>query len=115
SRGRQVQVALGQPRHPGVAAARDPARPSLSAPGWGASRGRGLFPRLPAARADRPAGAGRGRVNAAMDLLEPTEDRPGEGTPELSVLMPLYNSARIAGDAVASVLRQEGCIAEILI
>ena len=50
-----------------------------------------------------------------MDLLEPIEERPGEGTPELSVLMPLYNSARIAGDAVASVLRQEGCIAEILI
>jgi glycosyltransferase involved in cell wall biosynthesis len=50
-----------------------------------------------------------------MDLLEPIEERPGEGTPELSVLMPLYNSARIAGDAVNSVLRQADCIAEILI
>ena len=50
-----------------------------------------------------------------MDLLEPIAERPGEGAPEVSVLMPLYNSARIAGDAVTSVLRQEGCIAEILI
>jgi glycosyltransferase involved in cell wall biosynthesis len=54
-------------------------------------------------------------VNAAIDLLEPIEERPGEGVPEVSVLMPLYSSARIAGDAVASVLRQEGCIADILI
>ena len=50
-----------------------------------------------------------------MDLLEPIEERPGEGAPEVSVLMPLYNSAGIAGEAVASVLRQQGCIAEILI
>jgi glycosyltransferase involved in cell wall biosynthesis len=54
-------------------------------------------------------------MNAAMDLLEPIEERPGEGTPEVSVLMPLYNSARIVGDAVNSVLRQADCIAEILI
>jgi glycosyltransferase involved in cell wall biosynthesis len=54
-------------------------------------------------------------MNAATDLLEPIAKRPGEGTPELSVLMPLYNSAKIVGDAVTSVLRQEGCIAEILI
>ena len=50
-----------------------------------------------------------------MDLLEPIEERPGEGTPEVSVLMPVYNSARITGEAVASVLRQQDCIADILI
>ena len=51
----------------------------------------------------------------AAHPLETIDERPGERPPDLSVLMPLRNSERIVGDAVASVLQQRDCIAEIVI
>ncbi|BBK33692.1 glycosyl transferase family 2 [Stella humosa] len=50
-----------------------------------------------------------------MSQLELLLDRPGDGTPELSVLMPVRNTESLVGAAVSSVLDQQGCIAEILI
>ncbi|HEY0835499.1 MAG TPA: glycosyltransferase family A protein [Azospirillum sp.] len=48
-------------------------------------------------------------------MLEPVWTRTGDAPPELSVLMPVRNTAGMVGDAVSSVLGQRGCVAEILV
>jgi glycosyltransferase involved in cell wall biosynthesis len=50
-----------------------------------------------------------------VNLLETIEERAGEGQPEVSVLMPVYSTEALVGAAVASILGQQGCVAEILI
>ncbi|BBK40640.1 hypothetical protein STVA_06600 [Allostella vacuolata] len=50
-----------------------------------------------------------------MNLLEPLVQRPGDRPAELSVLMPVRNTETMVGAAVASVLGQQDCVAEILI
>lgn len=43
------------------------------------------------------------------------EIRPPDAEPEISILMPLYNQRKYIGAAIASVLAQEGVVAEIVI
>jgi len=50
-----------------------------------------------------------------MSDLEPIATWAGERPPDLTVLMPVRDSAPLVEAAVASVLAQEGCVAEILI
>lgn len=49
------------------------------------------------------------------DLLEPILERPGDREPDIGILMPIYNTESLVGTAVASVLGQQNCVADILI
>ncbi|HYH17066.1 MAG TPA: glycosyltransferase [Azospirillum sp.] len=48
-------------------------------------------------------------------MLEPVWEREGDAPPDLSVIMPVRNTAALVGEAVSSVLDQRGCAAEIVI
>jgi hypothetical protein len=48
-------------------------------------------------------------------MLEPLWELAGSSSPELSVLMPVYNRAHLVGEAIRSVLAQKSCVLELLI